>query len=137
MDSKLPSDPYEVVLWWREKFEKPRFVYFIQDGDDGPVKIGEAFDPKGRLAELQCGNARLLHLRAVVFASDKTERRLHRAWAEARVRGEWFEDERLLRVARRAAREQMQAIEHWPAHHVSDMASSLCRPSEAGWTTAV
>lgn len=44
------NDPAETVAWWRERIDKPRFVYFIQADYGGPVKIGEAFDPFKRLA---------------------------------------------------------------------------------------
>lgn len=84
------TDPHDAVAFWLQRRDRPRFVYVIQDGDDGPVKIGEAFDPRSRLGELQCGNHRPLNLRAVVLATDTTEKELHALWARSRMRGEWF-----------------------------------------------
>lgn len=85
------SDPLDVVRWWRElTTEKALFVYFIQHGEGGPVKIGKAYDPKSRLRELQCGNPRTLVIRAVVLSGDSTEERLHGRWWKYRIRGEWF-----------------------------------------------
>ena len=82
-------DPYDAITWWQQRIEKPLFVYFIQDGG-GSVKIGKAFNPVGRLAELQCGNPRPLSLRHVVLAAEHTEAALHAAWRHARGLGEWF-----------------------------------------------
>lgn len=84
------TDPHDAVAFWQQKRDRPRFVYIIQDGDDGPVKIGEAFDPRSRLGELQCGNHRPLNLRAVVLATVSTEKELHALWSRSRMRGEWF-----------------------------------------------
>lgn len=43
---------------------KPVFVYLIEEADSQRfVKIGIAHNPKRRIADLQVGNARLLHIR--------------------------------------------------------------------------
>jgi hypothetical protein len=100
----------DAIEWWRRQREKPLFVYFIQDVN-GPVKIGKAYDPNARLAELQCGNPQPLTLRSVVLAASDTEYRLHVAWVGYRIHGEWFRDEtRLIELARRAQREQIAAF---------------------------
>lgn len=127
------DDPATVAAWWRQQLDRPLFVYFIQEVDGGPVKIGQALDPKGRLAELQCGNPRVLKLRAVVLATDETEQSLHYAWGHAAVRGEWFDDDRLLPLARRA---QIEQIARGPSYNTAAMSRHLVRPSEAGWRSA-
>ena len=66
------------------------FVYAIQAGDDGPIKIGWAFDPRFRLAELQTGNAAELRIIGVVEADRMLERALHVRLRPYRLRGEWF-----------------------------------------------
>jgi len=66
------------------------FVYFIECGRGGPIKVGRAVDPEFRLAELQCGNPEELILLAHVSGGEALERRLHRELAEFRIRGEWF-----------------------------------------------
>lgn len=71
------------------------FVYFIQEGEDGPIKIGWAINPFQRLKQLQTGNADSLRL---VYYEDLCDRRaaqltetaLHREFRGHRVRGEWF-----------------------------------------------
>lgn len=66
------------------------FVYFIQQGDDGPVKIGVAVDPESRRRILQVGNPAELHIRHTVPGSFHLEYELHGRFGEWRVRGEWF-----------------------------------------------
>jgi len=68
------------------------WVYFIQEGTDGPIKIGyTAANPKGRLAALQTGNAK--PLRVVTWAPGTTqdERDLHERFKHLRMQGEWFQ----------------------------------------------
>jgi len=70
-----------------------RFVYFIQSGERGPIKIGAAANPFARLRELQTGNPYQLRL---LLAEDAgchawaLERALHRRFASSRLGGEWF-----------------------------------------------
>jgi hypothetical protein len=65
-------------------------VYFIQAGDGGPVKIGKADNVTARLAEMQCDNHVELTLLRQVEGGRLTEAWFHRAFAAARLRGEWF-----------------------------------------------
>lgn len=64
-------------------------TYFIQVGEDGPIKIGKTSGlAESRLADLQIGNPRKLRLLAV---TDECERCLHRQFAHLRGQGEWHE----------------------------------------------
>lgn len=65
-------------------------VYFIQQGNDGPIKIGYAADVEKRLATLQVGNPTPLNLLGVHKGTMKTEKELHKRFAEHRLSGEWF-----------------------------------------------
>jgi hypothetical protein len=67
------------------------WVYAIQQGEDGPIKIGSAKDPDERLATLQCGNPQKLIGVAAWEAPLAHERALHGAFSHLRIRGEWFE----------------------------------------------
>lgn len=70
---------------------QPRgWVYFVQVGDTGPVKIGVTGDVARRMAELQTGCAWQLRLLAVAPAAPHTEAEMHAKFAPARFRGEWF-----------------------------------------------
>lgn len=65
-------------------------VYFIQQGDEGPIKIGYARDVPSRLEALQVGNAELLHVRLAVAGVVADERAFHEQFEFAHIRGEWF-----------------------------------------------
>lgn len=66
------------------------FVYFMQQGDDGPVKIGVTKDPRARHKTLQAATPHVLHVRALIWRHPDTEKLLHRIYAEHHLRGEWF-----------------------------------------------
>lgn len=114
-DPRPTSDPVDVVRWWKERLEKPLFVYVIQDGDDGAVKIGKAYNPVSRLSELQCGNPRTLGLRSAALVSDYTEEHLHAQWKRFNVRGEWFGS--WVRPAGKPDRYGMGMVRVQPADH--------------------
>lgn len=66
-------------------------VYFIQAGEDGPIKIGTTGDLESRLNTLQAGSPARLHVLATVRDQGSTfERRLHLRLKAYRLRGEWF-----------------------------------------------
>lgn len=65
-------------------------VYFIQAGEDGPIKIGRSRNVKARLASLQVSAPERLTLIAFYAAPPVEEARLHRLLAEHRITGEWF-----------------------------------------------
>jgi hypothetical protein len=73
-------------------------IYVIAEKNDadGPVKIGytagaACAEAAGvRLRELQCGTWRELAVLAVCEGTARDERELHRRFADARLRGEWF-----------------------------------------------
>jgi len=77
-------------------------IYFIQQGDDGPVKIGYCQNRGksgifGRLRTLQVGNPERLYLRGVIPNGGRTtEQALHRAFASDRLTGEWFRPSKAL-----------------------------------------
>jgi hypothetical protein len=71
------------------------FVYIIQDGDAGPIKIGWAINPFERLKHLQVGNPRRMRLIHYEEAYDRydarrLEREIHCEFLGHRVHGEWF-----------------------------------------------
>lgn len=69
------------------------FVYFIQQGSDGPIKIGLAANPEKRLGTLQSGNPDRLYVRAIIRTAEpkKLEIDLHGLFRQHRVGGEWFQ----------------------------------------------
>jgi hypothetical protein len=74
------------------------FVYFIQQEDKGPIKIGLTEDILSRLVDLQVGNPHDLYLRAFIRdAGHEIEVALHKLFSADRIRGEWFGPSRELR----------------------------------------
>jgi hypothetical protein len=65
-------------------------VYFIQSGDDGPVKIGLSKNPWSRLCKIQTDHDRPARLIRLFEGGHAQERELHRRFAEHRMNGEWF-----------------------------------------------
>lgn len=67
------------------------FVYFIETESGGHVKIGWAkHGPLHRMPMLQTGCPDVLFVRAYFRGSRDDEGRMHRTFADLRVRGEWF-----------------------------------------------
>ncbi len=73
-------------------------IYFIQNGIDGPIKIGTADDPVARLRDMQVSNPVKLRLLATLEGSYKEEKEIHLEFGILRMRGEWFlPDKRLMK----------------------------------------
>lgn len=66
-------------------------VYFIQQGEDGPVKIGYTTSIQNRLASLQTGSPYELKLLGFYEGTIEQEKTLHQLFAEERINGEWFD----------------------------------------------
>lgn len=66
-------------------------IYFFQEEDDGPIKIGHSSDPLTRRGQLQTGNPRELKTLGVMVGNVNVESQLHEQFAPYRIRGEWFE----------------------------------------------
>jgi excisionase family DNA binding protein len=84
-----------------------QLVYFI-GADHGPVKIGKAMNPEGRLRDLQCGYPYELKVLAITDGSTGVEQGYHRKFAHCRLNGEWFErtaeiEHEIARLIRQAA----------------------------------
>lgn len=67
-------------------------IYFIQQGDAGPIKIGRAWNPRLRRSELQVGSPLVCTLLVSVVVQDdiEAEAELHRRFDHLHIRGEWF-----------------------------------------------
>jgi hypothetical protein len=72
---------------------RPWFIYFMQDGHCGDIKIGRSVHPERRLNELKVARR---HLRIVLLVKIERgdtlrEEDLHRLFATDCLAGEWFE----------------------------------------------
>lgn len=70
------------------------YIYVIQAGGRGPVKLGYGNNPIWRLIQLQIGSWEELHLRGAVAVIDGDHKALevavHKAAKPKWIRGEWF-----------------------------------------------
>lgn len=112
------------------------YVYFIGEGDDGPVKIGSAKDPITRLRQMQTGNSRRLKVEYVLLGDAFLERLLHEQWEHLAIRTarakdkphlppgtEWFEPqirEALFPVIATAAEGQIRVLDESPGDVAAD-----------------
>lgn len=69
---------------------KVRVVYFVQDGETGPVKIGWTANFPQRWRMLRLWSAHPLRCRLLVRGEKLLEQRLHRQFSADRLHGEWF-----------------------------------------------
>ena len=66
-------------------------LYFIQEGADGPIKIGYTMsDPEKRRQIFQVGNSRPLRLFASIKAYPDSEKSWHSRFKDCHVLNEWF-----------------------------------------------
>jgi len=65
-----------------------KYTYFIQEGEEGAIKIGTANNPDARLAQLQTSSSKSLNL--LLATTLVTEREMHAEFSKLRIRGEWF-----------------------------------------------
>lgn len=70
--------------------KRKRYVYFIQAGKDGPVKIGVTNTVSQRMTMMQAHNHEELYLLLSFEGNELAELSLHRMFAEYHIRGEWF-----------------------------------------------
>ena|SRR5690606_18039490 len=80
----------------QEQVKAPYYLYFIQSGPDGAIKIGVTNDMKPRMKLLQNGNPiRLSVVMKIPFQSRDeafaAEQYWHNLFASKRVLNEWFD----------------------------------------------
>lgn len=66
------------------------FIYFIQQGRDGPIKIGISGDPDRRMRQLQTAQVDQLYMLLMIPGSTKSEAHFHRTFNDLCLGGEWF-----------------------------------------------
>lgn len=69
------------------------WIYFVQDGVDGPIKIGFSEQPAQRLQGLQSGNPRPLRFVGGFVGRMPQEKALHKQFDYLAMSGEWFRPE--------------------------------------------
>jgi len=66
-------------------------IYFIQVGEDGPIKIGFATDTKKRMKDLQASSPTELRILGKFKGSMRDEKKTHEKFKKFWLRNEWFE----------------------------------------------
>lgn len=67
-----------------------KYVYFIQQGVNGPIKIGTALNPIDRMINLQRGSGYKLVLLGVIKGGVAAEKILHKRFGHLNIHHEWF-----------------------------------------------
>ena len=67
-----------------------KMIYFIQMGDDGPIKIGTTEHIHERMEKLQVANPYKLKILWVYNGRSYDEAGLHKKYDMYNIRGEWF-----------------------------------------------
>ena len=68
-------------------------IYFIQAGQNGPIKIGVSDKPQERLEALQTAHYEELELLGVIGGGEDKEKEIHLRFSQYRMMGEWFKPE--------------------------------------------
>jgi hypothetical protein len=87
---RLPEEKVFIRAPKREAPLGPAVVYFIQEGGQGFIKIGFSMGLNYRLDDLGWATPHELKLLCAVPGSRSLERELHKRFAPALVKGEWF-----------------------------------------------
>lgn len=82
--------PVRYVEDYVQPSDREGVVYFVQSGDDGPIKIGWTQDVERRIAELQTANAHKLKLLGTVAGTMEKEAAMHARFQHLRMEAEWF-----------------------------------------------
>jgi hypothetical protein len=75
---------------------RPAYVYVIQAGHRGPIKIGKAYSVEERIKSLQTGNAAPILLCYSIeqwnaLSAKEAETGIHQDLKRFRLKGEWFQ----------------------------------------------
>ena len=87
-----PKRPVKLMRSIEPEYKTDK-IYFIQAGDNGPIKIGVTNNVRKRLSILQTFSPQKLKLLAIIEGSYDKERLIHQIFSKLRVRGEWFKPE--------------------------------------------
>ena len=68
-------------------------IYFIQAGQNGPIKIGVSDNPQKRLGTLRTAHYEELELLGAIGGGEDKEKEIHLRFGQYRMTGEWFRAE--------------------------------------------
>ena len=91
-------------------------VYFIQEKNNGPIKIGfTSKSANNRLSALQTGSSADLEIVYTIEAEASYERYIHRVLKRERIRGEWFKPWSVLTLIKYLKAEGLSGIYSYEA----------------------
>jgi len=76
---------------WQRAIEEEQRVYFMQDGAEGPIKIGIGVVPRQRRSGVQTGNPRPVRLIGSIPGGKQLEDQLHARFDHLHIQGEWYQ----------------------------------------------
>ena len=93
-------------------------VYMIQQGKNGPIKVGKAGNVDARLAQLQTGNPTKLYIVAVLPCNShkhalQIEKMFHIRFSRLRLHGEWFRPKILNKLRKLSGEDMGSSIPDW------------------------
>ena len=65
-------------------------IYFVQAGDDGPIKIGTSNNPESRIDSLQTANPNKLKILHIGPGKRTREKAIQRHFHHLSISGEWY-----------------------------------------------
>lgn len=91
MEKVVPSrSRWHSIARHARKVKSDLFIYFIQAGANGAIKIGRTDDVYARLDTLQTANAEELRLLLFIDGDRALETTFHAHFVKDHIRGEWF-----------------------------------------------
>lgn len=96
MDGRPVISKEAIIEWWNiiEKRIHPEitqgYIYFLQHGEDGAIKIGFAKDIEKRIKQIQEISPVPLRLLAKIKGTMMKEAALHNRFKRYRLKNEWF-----------------------------------------------
>ena len=76
---------------------KEEYIYFIQQGDDGPIKIGYSTDVTERIRRMRTCSPYEIYIRLVISGNLDFEKNIHKKFKKYKMRGEWFQNTKEIR----------------------------------------
>lgn len=83
-------EPSQAALNLLATADKEGWIYFIQHGKNGDIKIGWTKDHFRRFKSLKTGCSKPLRLLGIVPGNKEIEKDFHNHFDHARMSGEWF-----------------------------------------------
>lgn len=109
---------------------REQYVYAIQMGFQGPIKIGVSVTPPWRRQELQTGNPYELRILTTFKGGRDLEKSLHNRLAKHRMTGEWFKPHDDVFAALREEESRLGTVSYKEPSHLPAYGWKVCMNCE-------